>query len=729
MLNRVRLWIRSVVLRRRLERDMQHEMAEHLAQSTERLVARGLTPEEARRQALREFGNVPYLQEQARDARGTAWLDALLGDSRFALRQFARKPVMTITMFSVLAVGMSISTLLFSYVHSYAVQPPAGIPLQPNLVRIRGSQTAGIDGRSFRTFSEEEFLAYRAMTESFSAVAGWTDAVVALTASDDAARDRLEARATFVTANYFSVLGVNPIVGAGLPTGELDGASAAVAVIGYSAWERLFAKRPDVIGATLEVNGVSVTVVGVAPERFTGVTAYSRPQLWLPRSTRPLVLGEASPGEFRAAGRLRPGVTPQSATAAVEVVSARILTPMVELRELEPSADVAPMLSANGDPMFERDVRLMTFSVGLLGLIVLMITCTNVSGLLTGLAVRRRQEIAIRLSLGAARMRIIRQLLTESVLLAAAAGVAALGIAWLTLRTVTRMIPAMPFEVGITGPATAFTFGIALAVGVLFGLSPALHATRLGIATTLRGSAGTIAAVRGRLQRGLVVTQIAFTQPLIVLLAAVLLSLTATNMPRSRTETSDRVASVIVRSAVPSGAASADATESRQQHRATLRRVLDRLQATPGIAGAVIDWRFQAGLGSYVAETTRASEDAQAAVEVSAELVAAGYFEVMGIPVVRGREFETHEAVSFQALGPEVPVIIGADLARHVWASADPIGRRLRAAIDSVRAARTLVVVGVVDDPLAAARRPGDTFAIYLPPDCAVPVGLRRLGD
>ena len=717
MLNRVRLWIRSVVLRRSLERDMQHEMAEHLAQSTERLVARGLTPEEARRQAVREFGNVTYLQEQARDARGTGWLDALLGDSRFALRHFARTPAMTVTMFVVLAVGMSISTLLFSYVHSYAVQPPTGIPLQPNLVRIRGSQTAGLDGRSFRTFSEEEFLAYRALTEPFSAVAGWTDAVVAVTTSDDAERSRLESRATFVTTNYFSVLGVNPMVGAGLPTVESAGANGAVAVIGYSAWEPLFAKRPDVIGATLDVNGVPVTVVGVAPERFTGVTPYSRYQLWLPLSVRSLVLAQTSPGEFRAAGRLRPGVTAQSATAAVQVVSERVTAPMLELRELEPSTDVVPLLSANGDPMFERDVRLMTFSVGLLGLIVLMITCTNVSGLLTGLAVRRRQEIAIRLSLGAARMRIIRQLLTESVLLAAAAGVAALAIAWLILRTVTRMIPAMPFEVAITGAATAFTFGIALAVGVLFGLSPALHATRLGIATTLRGSAGTIAAVRGRLQRGLVVTQIAFTQPLIVLLAAVLLSLTATNKPRSRTESSDRVASVIVRSSLPSGAASSAATESRQQHRATVRRVLDRLQETPGIAGAVIDWRFQTGLGSYVAEATRAGEDAPAAVEVSAELVAAGYFGVMGIPVVRGREFETHEAVSLQALAPEVPVIIGADLARHVWAGADPLGRRLRAAIDSVSAARTLLVVGVVDDPLAAARRPGRAFAIYLPPD------------
>jgi hypothetical protein len=158
VLNRARLWLRSNVLRRRLEREMREEMAEHLARSTARLLARGLSAEQAMREATREFGNVTWLQEEARYARGTIWLDAVTADARFALRHFARKPGTTIVMFVVLAVGMSISTLLFSYVHSYAVRPPLGIAREEDLVRIRGSASAGAAGRGVRTFSEDEFL-------------------------------------------------------------------------------------------------------------------------------------------------------------------------------------------------------------------------------------------------------------------------------------------------------------------------------------------------------------------------------------------------------------------------------------------------------------------------------------------------------------------------------------------------------------------------------------------
>ena len=150
MLNHVRLWLRSVLLRRRLERDMQHEMAEHIERATAWLVQRGLSAAEARKAALREFGNVPYLQEQARAARGALWLDELLADARFARRHFARNPFTSLTMFGVLAAGITITTLLFSFVHSYASAPPRTIVLTDDLVRIRGSRAAGGDGRAHR---------------------------------------------------------------------------------------------------------------------------------------------------------------------------------------------------------------------------------------------------------------------------------------------------------------------------------------------------------------------------------------------------------------------------------------------------------------------------------------------------------------------------------------------------------------------------------------------------
>ena len=718
MLDHLRARLRAVVLRRRLEREMQEEMAEHLRRSTERLAARGLPPHEARRQAVREFGNVAWLQEQARDARGARWLEALAADARFALRHFARSPLTTLTMFGVLAVGICVSTLLFAFVHSYAVQPPPGIGREADLVRIRGSRSAGGEGSGYRTFGEEEVLGYRRLGGQFRAVAAWSIATVPLVSTADAERRNLEARATFVTGNYFPVLGVRTILGPGLPTAEeIDPAAAAVAVIGHGTWDQLFGRRPDVVGSTIVVNGVPVTVVGVAPERFGGVgLGHSRLHVWMPLAARDLLLPGAS-WDFRAAARLHPGVTLDAATAAVRVVVDRAAAGDEELRALRPSTDVVPLLSANSDPMFERDVRLMTALVGLLALLVLLVACTNVSALLTGLAAARRQEIAVRLSLGAARGRIVRQLLTESALLAVAAGAAALALVWVALRAATRLIPAMPFEIAVTAPATAFTFGVALAVGVLFGLSPALHATRLGLASAMREAGGGIAGSRGRLQRGLVVAQVAFTQPLIVLLAAVLLLVLGEFQPPRRAEHPERLVELSLR---PAAAATQSplAAASQAQLRGTMRRLLERARETPGVESAVIDWGGGAPLGAYVVHgDDRVDGASPEQVRLSGARAAEGYFAMMGVRLVRGREFAPEDLGAATSRTGDVAVVIGAELARRMWAGADPLGRRLRATDDSA-GLRTLVVVGVVDDPLDGGRRyANEDHRVYLPPD------------
>ncbi|HEX2189193.1 MAG TPA: ABC transporter permease, partial [Longimicrobiaceae bacterium] len=636
---------------------------------------------------------------------------------RFALRHFARTPWTTLTMFVVLVGGMSIATLLFSYVHSYAVQPPPGMTRQADLVRIRGSQGAGVDGRGHRGFSEEELRGYRELTGPFAAVAGWTDARLPLVLDGDAERRTLEASVTFVTESYFSVLGLRPALGAGLPAAEGAG-PAAVAVIGHATWERLFAGSPAVLGSAVTVNGVPVTIVGVAPERFNGVSVpYSSIRLWIPLSARRLLLpGQAD--AFRAAARLRPGVGLETASAAVRVVAARTAAADPQLRATDPTVDVVPLLAVSGDPMFDRDVWLMTLLVGLLGLLVLLVACTNASALLTGLATARRHEIAVRLSLGAARSRLVRQLLTESALLASAAGAAALGVVWLVLRTVTRLIPGLPFEVGITWPATAFTFGVALAVGVGFGLSPALHATRLALASVLRDSAAGVAAARGRLQRGLVVAQVTFTQPLIVLLAVVLLIVLGHLQPTRPTALSDRLVRVSLQPPVSPAGGTPAAEEARVRMRAAASRLTDRLPDTPGVEAVVVEWPGESPLGAYaVHPADRAAGAPEEAVRLSGERAARGYFGAMGIPVVRGREFAPAEAGSAEPGAAEAPIVVGAELARRLWAGADPLGRRLRSVGDSAAGARTLVVVGVIEDPLADARRAGDAFRIYLPPD------------
>jgi predicted permease len=732
MLQRVRLRLRSLVLRRRLEREMREEMAEHLERATARLTARGLAPEAARRQAEREFGNVVSLREQGREARGTAWLDALLADVRFALRHFARSPWTTLTMLVVLAIGMSVSTLLFSFVYGYAVQPPPGIELEADLVRIRGSRDAGPDGRVVRTFTEEEFRAYGELRSHFRAVAGWTNAAAMLQVGGRADGAWVDAAVEFVTESYFPVIGVRPVRGPGLSAAASgENASALVVVIGHSVWDRLYGRDPGAIGKALTVNGVPMTIVGVAPKDFGGIGNFREHKVWLPLASQRLVA--PGPGDFRAIARLQPGVSARAATAAAQLVAARFADAAAAddsvassgaggaadgARWRLPSTEVVPLLSSNGDADFESDVAQMSLLFGLLGLLVLAVTCTNASALLTGLATARRHEIAVRLSLGAGRTRLIRQLLTESALVATFSAAAALGIAWAVLRAVMAFVAGMPLELGIHWPVTAFTFGVALAVGILFGLSPALHATRLALAAVLRDSSATIAATRARLQRGLVVAQVAFTQPLIVLLATTLLLVMAEFEPRELAGESDRVLAISIRLAAPAGATAAAMAAAEQRLRVAMLRARDRVAAVPGVEAVSTFRGSGADLGPYVAQPAQgAGEDVPAAARLLAAHVDGDYFGVIGIPLVRGRTFTAADHAD-PAAGAELPTIVDADLARHLWGGADPIGRRLLPATDSA-ADRTLVVVGVADVSRSGRAEPGE-YRVWLPADTAI---------
>src|SRR5687768_12862916 len=215
MTNRIRLTLRSVFLRRRLEREMRQEMQGHIEESTQRLIARGLTPEEARRAALREFGNIDYLQEEARDARGSRWVETTLADVRFGLRHFGKTPISTITMIALLALGIGFNGGLFTLLYSIQTMPPHGIEPDESLVRIRGLNFDRDAGRmQGRAFSYPEYRDYAEQKHLFGAVAAWTSSDIVL--NSGTSRETLQSgNATYVTGDYFRVLGVRPIMGAG----------------------------------------------------------------------------------------------------------------------------------------------------------------------------------------------------------------------------------------------------------------------------------------------------------------------------------------------------------------------------------------------------------------------------------------------------------------------------------------------------------------------------------
>src|SRR5262245_5104481 len=327
MVSRLLLYLRALLLRQRLDREMHEEMDAHLQRAAERLMARGLSATEAQHAARREFGNVDVLQEEARDARGARWLESAIADLRFGVRHFGRTPISTLTMILLLALGIGFNSALFTVIHSMVRMPPPGIARAESLVRIRGiDRNAGSRSTLGREFSYPEYLEYAARTNLFSSVAAWTSVDVVL----DAAGELHSGAATFVTPNYFQVLGVNTILGAGLPAvAPDDGAAQLVGVISYAVWDRHFGLAPDVLGKTIEVNDAALTSVGVAPRRFAGArVGGSQMRVWLPLNARPVVqratasmLANYDSTVFSLGARLRPAVTPDQTIATVQAIA------------------------------------------------------------------------------------------------------------------------------------------------------------------------------------------------------------------------------------------------------------------------------------------------------------------------------------------------------------------------------------------------------------------------
>ncbi|MQA91385.1 MAG: FtsX-like permease family protein [Gemmatimonas sp.] len=718
MLNRMRLWLRSHLFRQRLEEEMQAEMAEHIDRSTKRLIARGLSPDEVRREAHLEFGNVGYLREEGRIARGTAWFDTLIADLRFGLRHFVRNPLSTLTIVAVLSVGIGINVVLFTLVYSFTDRPPSGVEMSDELVRIRGSQI-GLNSRVERAFTREEIEAYAGLKMHFSAIAAWTSQPVT-SAGPGVAETTVTA--TFVAGDYFELLGVQPVLGSGL----VEDDAAQGAVLSHALWTRSFAEDPGVLGRTITFHDVPFTIVGIAPPRFRGASWEARDdmQVWLPLSGHRRVFPEI-PSEaelFRAIARLQPGITHETAGAAVDVVAGRIMSdldraPSQDAFALgrDPSAEVVPLLADNLELGFEANARFVKLSFGVLGLLTLLVTCANVSALQTGLALARRREIAIRMSLGAQRVRVIRQLVTESLLLSILAAGAAVGVSLALMRVLLSIVGAFSFDLVFDRTTLLVTFGVALAAGLLFGLSPALHATRVAIAGALKDSAGSIAGGRARLQRGLVIAQIALTQPLAVCVATlvVLGVFEYRNSPRNpygEQIVQVRLASASTRNIPITG----DAAEDRE--RRETERLIEVFRQEPGITNAVyFPNRVPIDQDAFtLPDSARTGSDDVEPFYLVGRAVMPGYLDLIGTPIVLGRDLEPADTAGFPTAA--IPVIIGDDMARSLWGDESPVGRRVEG-IAAVEEPMMLEVVGVYEKSFDAPGHSRNPFTIFLPLD------------
>lgn len=685
---RIRATLRALFQRGTVEAEMHDELRLHLERATERLRARGLSEQEARESARREFGNVAVIQEQGRAARGVRWIESVIADLRFALRHFARKPLASITIVTVLAIGIGVHSALFAMLQAVTTRSAPGVERRADLVRIRGKLRMYRGDRwDGRGLSYPEFVELAGHRELFSTVTAWTADNVTLDVGT--ADDTKSARAQFVTGPYFETLGIRPALGTLLPSSrnaENEGGEI-VAVIGHTLWNELFRGAPDVVGRVVRINDVSVRIVGVAAQQFNGaVPTTGTRTVWMLLSARAALLHGSSQALISrdtallsATARLAPDVSIERANAVVRVVAARAAAQMKPLEHGGiRDADVVPLAGDTELPE-TNDGLSFVLILGIGAALILLVACTNVSALVVGAGVARRQEITVRLSLGASRARIVRQLVTESCLLALCGGVLGFAIFWSITQVMISYYPELNLAPDIR--TAAFTLVFALGTGILFGLSPALHATRRDLADVLKGS-GSGATGRSRLQSIFVVLQIVVTQPLLVGLCL----LFALAIGDGGKGMNDDLSNHLLRVRMGLDRPTVNIDEK-------VRMAMRELTSVSGVTGVVSEPVGVALVDLAVANDSSLEPLASSApVSIHLESARPGYFGLLDVPIVRGRDLALADTSA-----RDLAVVIGHDLARTLWLGADPIGKRMTQTSRGRLQERRLVVVGVFD--------------------------------
>jgi predicted permease len=674
-----------------VERELDDELAFHIERETRKLMADGLSVAEARQRALARFGPVPLAADRCRDERGISFFETLARDTSFALRTLRRAPLVALTVVSTIALGLGVIAVAFTFFNAFFFRVDA-VRNPDELFAVERPTRPG--SRSEIPFTRPEYEAIRRDTDVFTDVAAARPSV--LTRINGRA-----ARGTFVSGNFFDMLGVT--AARGRTQADNEGGGRAVVVLSHQGWEKFFAADPAVIGRQLLVNGQPYEVAGVTPEDFRGLT--QEPQdYWAPLALVDEVrVGKPNMAWVDVIGRLKPGTSPDAAAAALTAwASAQPGLPM-------PDNGVIHIVLREKRGVISKDRgEAMVFFMPILfafGLI-LMIGCANVANLLLARGLSRQREIGVRLSLGATRGRIVRQLLTENLLLALAA--AALGflvsralLAGSIHMTLSILPPEFAESMDVVAPpgdwrVLAFLFGGAFAATVMFGLAPALHSTRLELVRAIRGEV-TRDARPSRVRQMLIGSQVTASTLLLVCAAVFLRSTYSAATADAGVRTDD---TVVVRGITESG-------------RSTL---LHAIRQHSSIASVAASWPEPMDSGA----STEASVG-DTTLGVGSKLVSPEYFDLLGIDVLSGRLFAPDERSPAAGV-----VVISHAVAQRFWPNGDPLGQMIRLGGASGHAitaegapqvpAQLATVIGVVRDVRSALKLFDFTYSgIYLP--------------
>jgi len=694
--------------RKRMLADLEQDIREHLERETEDNIDRGMSPEDARHAALLKFGNVTRVKEQTWEVWSAVWLEQLLQDVRFGIRASLRSPGLTVAAVMAIALGIGINVGIFSVLNGLALRL-LPVPRAEELVSV--NQIFHFQGRGDRLihngsnwFSYSEYLDYRDQNHVFSGIVAYEPYVEA-TLRDTDVRQVL---GTVASCNYFDVLIEHPAQGRGFVDSDCASRGAnAVVVVSDDLWRGKFAGDPSVVGKKIVLNQTAYTVIGIARRGFTGTepipSAFWAP-LTMQKALEPWIdrLSSDNMSWLALIGRTRPGATMEDVRADLGVIAGRIdQQHSGPLRTTSLAIHAATFFSSPEERSFLIPVASIVLAAFAL---VLLIACANVANLLLARASVRQKEIALRLSMGAGRWRLVRQLLTESLLLSLAGGALGSVIALWSFIRITQLVTSHlphdfpPFAVNVAPNlhVLAYALGLSLFTGIAFGLVPALRSSRPDLNSAMKGEGAHFGAAKrsGRfLLSTLVGSQVAVC--MVLLLAAGLLLRGLYNAQTIDPGFEIKGVATIFLNLERQGYDPARATRFMQRFR-------ERIQGLPGVVEvaqaecAPLSHDFS---GSEITIPGRTET-----VSIGYNHVTPNYFSLLGIPIVRGRDFtpaETHAASG---------IIVTESTARRFWPGQDPLGKSVREI-----SGREYSVIGVAKDAQVAHLGQLDTNYLYFP--------------
>jgi predicted permease len=718
MLNDLLYRMRALFRRGSVEEELDDELRFHFDRQVEKFTRSGMTEEEAKRRARLAFGGHEQVKEDCRDARGTAFLELTMQDTRYAFRQLLANPTFSLVMILTLALSIGANSAIFSVINGVLLKR---LPYrQPDrLVRIF------LSSREYPKFplNPFDFLDFRARNHSFESIAAFTRGDVQL--SGDGEPERLNAFG--ITSGYFRVLGLQPELGREFDfQAEIPGNGLQV-ILSDRLWRTRFGADPNIIGRKITMNMQPFTVIGVMPpgtehpgNEYHAVAYGESVDVWWPFS----FAGNSNQRGshfIEGIGRLNDGVSAERARAEMNAIMTQIG------REHSYDSRWTVLVVPLYTELVGSSRQMLLVLLGSVG-IVLLIACANAANLLMVRASARQREIAVRLAMGAPRARVVRQLLTESLLISFTGGALGLGLAYGGVQALVSLLPAgfpRAHDIHLSGPVLAFTLLVSFVTGILFGLAPALQASGTDPKEGLQKSARTSTAGRnqGRLRNALVIAEVSLASVLLIgagLMLRTFLNLihlnpgfqqdhllTATlSLPHSQYKTRDQIAQFY-------------------------DRLASSLNALPGVqsagAGSDLPWTgYDENAGGFLLEGKKPQPNQENHARY--HMATPGYFSAMGIPLLEGRFFT--EADKKDA---PMALIINHAMAERYWPHEDVIGKRITFEDEPKKDSDWMTVVGVVgdvkDQPNSPGAEPSFWWSEFQAPEPDMSVAIRTHSD